>query len=182
MRIGVLGGSFHPPHVGHALVAGWLGWSDRVDEVWLIPAFEHAFGKALAPFDDRVRWCGALAAAVGPWIRVETIERELGGTSYTIRTLDALAARHPEHAFRLVVGADVLPETPRWRDWARIEAAYAPIVVGRVGFGAVPGAPVFPEVSSTAIRAALARGEDVSALVPAGVLAAIGASAPVRWA
>jgi nicotinate-nucleotide adenylyltransferase len=161
MRIGVQGGSFDPPHVGHAMVAAWLRWTDRVDEVWLVPAFDHPFGKAMSPFHDRVRWCEALASVLGPWARVDPIERDLGGTSYTVRTLDALAALHPEHRFHLVIGADVLGDTPRWKDWARIASVYAPIVVGRAGHGDVATAPTFPEVSSTAIRRALASGDDV---------------------
>lgn len=173
MRVGVFGGSFHPPHMGHALVAAWLRWADRVDEVWLVPTYAHPFGKVLAPFDQRLVWCEALARTVGPFVRVEPIERELGGTSFTIDTLDALAARHPEHAFRLVVGADILADAPRWRAWARIEAAYPPVVVGRVGHPDVPGAPAFPAVSSTEVRAALAAGEDVSHLVPVAVLEAL---------
>ncbi|HMV67690.1 MAG TPA: nicotinate-nicotinamide nucleotide adenylyltransferase [Myxococcota bacterium] len=171
MRIGVYGGSFHPPHVGHGLVAAWLGWTRRVDEVWLVPVGGHAFGKELAPFADRVRWCEALAAEVGPWVRVSAIEGQLPVPSYTVQTLDALAARHPEHGFQLVIGADILPDVPRWRDWGRIERAYPPIVVGRGGYPDVPGSPTFPAVSSTAIRAALARGEPVDHLVPAAVRA-----------
>lgn len=173
MRIAVYGGSFHPPHVGHALVAGWLKWTDRVDEVWLVPVFAHPFGKAMAPFEHRLAWCRALARAVGPWVHVSDVEARLGGTSFTVRTLDALAAAHPDAALHLVVGADVLPDTPRWRDWDRIRTRYAPIVVGRAGHPPVPGAPVFPDVSSTAVRTALAAGEDVSHLVPAGVLRAM---------
>jgi len=166
----VLGGSFHPPHVGHAMVAAWLRWSDRADEVWLLPTYQHAFGKALAPFEARVRWCEALAGAVGPHVRVCTLESTLQGTSYTKRTLDVLARQHPDCRFRLVIGADLLPTTPRWKDWAGIEAAYDPLVVGRVGYPPVAGAPSFPDVSSTAIREALRDGAPVDHLVPAAVL------------
>jgi nicotinate-nucleotide adenylyltransferase len=173
MRIGVYGGSFHPPHVGHAMVAAWLGWTGRVDQVWLTPVGGHAFGKEVAPHAERVRWCEALAAEVGPWVRVCAIEGGLPVPSYTVHTLDALAARHPEHSFQLVVGADVLADTHRWRDWAKIEAAYTPIVVGRGGYPAVAGSPMFPTVSSTEIRAALAAGAPVDHLLTAGVRAAM---------
>lgn len=173
MRVAVYGGSFSPPHVGHALVAAWLRWSGRADQVWLVPTFKHAFGKPIAPFDARLRWCGALAATVGDGVSVSDIEAHLQGTSYTLHTLDALAAAHPEHSFRLVVGADVLPDTARWHAWDQIVARYPPIVVGRAGWPDVPGVPTFPAVSSTQVRAALAAGEDVSAWVPAAVLAAM---------
>ncbi len=170
MVVGVYGGSFNPPHVGHALVAGWLGWTRRVDEVWLVPAFQHAFAKALAPWEVRVAACRALAGAVGAHVSVVDIEARLPTPSYTIQTLDALALRHPGCQLRLVVGADVQSQRSQWRDWPRIAAEYAPVVVGRAGYPEVDGAPTFPGVSSTEVRARLARGEPVDALVPAAVL------------
>jgi nicotinate-nucleotide adenylyltransferase len=170
MVVGVYGGSFNPPHVGHAMVAGWLGWTRRVDEVWLVPAFRHAFDKPLAPWERRLAACEALARAVGPHVRVSTVEAELPTPSFTIQTLDALAARFPADTFRLVVGSDVLPQTRQWRAWDQIQRRFTPLAVGRVGFADVPGAPTFPPVSSTEIRRRLAAGEAVDHLVPAAVL------------
>ena len=169
MRIGVYGGSFNPPHVGHAMVAGWLRWTERVDAVLFVPTFAHAFGKELAPFDLRVRMCAMLCADLGPWASVSRIESELGGTSYTVRTLDALAQAAPEHRFHLVVGADVVAQTALWREWDRIERVYAPILVGRAGHAPVPEAPEFPAISSTDIRARMAAGQSIAHLVPASV-------------
>ncbi len=170
MRVAVYGGSFHPPHVGHAMVAAWLGWTRAVDEVWLVPVGAHAFGKALPPHAVRMAWCEALAADVGPWVRACAIEGGMPTPSYTIDTLDRLAALHPGYRFQLVVGSDVLADTPRWRQWDRIQAEYAPIIVSRGGYELPGVAPVFPEISSTAVRAALAEGGSVEALVPGRVL------------
>ncbi|MCA9572020.1 MAG: nicotinate-nicotinamide nucleotide adenylyltransferase, partial [Myxococcales bacterium] len=111
MRVAVYGGSFDPPHVGHAMVCGWLLWTDRVDAVWVTPTRAHPFGKDSAPFDARVAWCRALAQSVGPGVEVCTLEQTLPAPSYTVHTLDALAARHPEHSFQWVLGADLLPST-----------------------------------------------------------------------
>ncbi|MCA9570212.1 MAG: nicotinate-nicotinamide nucleotide adenylyltransferase [Myxococcales bacterium] len=171
MRVAIYGGSFNPPHVGHAMVAAWLGWTSRVDRVWLVPTGSHAFGKRLLPFGLRVEMCEVLARCAGSHVDVCTIEAELPVPSYTIDTLRALAVRHPEHTFQLVVGADILPETPRWKAWDAIAREFEPIVVGRGGHGDVEGMPTFPEVSSTVIRARHDAGQDVSALVPSGVLA-----------
>jgi nicotinate-nucleotide adenylyltransferase len=171
MRIAVYGGSFNPPHVGHAMVASWLRWTDRVDEVWLLPSFAHPFDKALAPFADRVAMCEALAALVGPWVRVEPIEATLPTPSFTIDVLGFLAARHPEHRLRLVVGADVLPVAGQWKRWDLVERDYAPLIVGRGGYENPPGAVVFPEISSTEVRRRIAAGEPVDHLVPAAILA-----------
>lgn len=169
MRVAIYGGSFHPPHIGHAMVAGWLRWTDLVDEVWLVPAFSHPFDKALAPFPDRVAMCEAMAHVVGPWVRVETIEAELPTPSYTIDTLDTLRIRYPSDSFRLVVGADVLEHVDKWKRWDTIVQEYSPIIVGREGWPAIAGAPTFPSFSSTEVRQRLAEGLSIAHLVPAAV-------------
>jgi nicotinate-nucleotide adenylyltransferase len=174
MDVAVYGGSFNPPHVGHAMVAGWLTWTERAEQVWLLPAASHAFRKALAPWSQRVAMCEELARMLGPRVQVCGIESELPAPSYTWVTLSALRERHPEHRFRLVVGSDTLEQTHLWHRWVDIEREFSPLVVGRVGYAEVPGAPTFPGVSSTSIREALARGEAVDHLVPAAVLARVG--------
>lgn len=178
MRVAVYGGSFNPPHVGHAMVAAWLRWTDRVDSVWLLPVWKHPFGKPQAPWALRLAMAEALAEQVGQDVRVNPIEAELEGVSYTVRTLDVLAERHPEHRFHLVVGADVAPQTPLWKDWDRIRADYSPVLVGRAGFPEVPDAPTFPEVSSTDVRARIRDGRPWDHLVPSAVAALIRAAGP----
>jgi len=171
VRIGVYGGSFDPPHVGHAMVCGWLLWTDLVDGVLLVPTFRHAFDKPLRPFDERVRLCAALAADVDTRISVEPIERDLPTPSYTLRTLRALRAQRPDDLLRLVVGADVLGQSEHWHRWDEVLREFAPIVVGRGGFTPVEGAPTFPEVSSTEVRRRLAEGLPVRHLLTSGVSA-----------
>lgn len=176
MRIAVYGGSFNPPHVAHAMVASWAHWTGAADAVWLVPVFRHAFAdrheKVLAPFEERCAWCEALAADVGAWVSVCRIESELPTPSYTVDTLQALASRHPEHRFRLVVGADVLPDTGAWKDWSSIESCFDPVVVGRTGYPSPgPGTVDFPAVSSTELRDRLDRGLSVDHLVTRRVAA-----------
>ncbi|HEX9244185.1 MAG TPA: nicotinate (nicotinamide) nucleotide adenylyltransferase [Anaeromyxobacter sp.] len=166
--VALLGGSFNPPHVAHLMAAYWMLATQEVREVWLLPSFLHPFGKELAPFEDRVRMC-ELAARGVRGVAVCTAERELAGdplVGKTARTLEHLVAKHPDTDFVLVVGADILPDTPTWYRWDRVNALARVVVVGREGFPPVPGAPSFPAISSTEIRARIARGEDVSALVP----------------
>ena len=57
MHVALIGGSFNPPHVGHLLAAHFVRATEPVDEVWLVPADEHPFGKPLAPFEHRLRMC-----------------------------------------------------------------------------------------------------------------------------
>jgi nicotinate-nucleotide adenylyltransferase len=167
-QVAILGGSFNPPHVAHLMVAYWTLATQDVREVWLLPSFRHPFGKDLVAFDDRVAMC-ELAARGVRGVAVCTAERELAGDPHvgkTARTLEHLVAKHPDVDFALVVGADILPDTPKWYRWDRVTELARVVVVGREGFPAVPGTPTFPAVSSTEIRGRLSRGEDVSGLVP----------------
>ena len=166
--IALLGGSFNPPHVAHLMAAYWTLATQDVAEVWLLPSFRHPFGKALAPFEDRVRMC-ELAVRALRGAAVCTAEAELADdplVGKTARTLEHLRAKHPSYGFALVVGADVLPETDKWYRWDRVQELARIVIVGREGYPPVPGAPSLPAISSTEIRARLARGEDVSGLVP----------------
>lgn len=174
MRVAVYGGSFNPPHVGHAMVASWLLWTARADEVWLLPAFDHPFQKDLAPWEARLALCEALAGELGPRVRVCDVESRLPVPSFTLHTLRHLRGAHPGAALRLVVGADNLPDLPKWKGWDDIAAEFDPIVVGRQGWPVPEGTVAFPEVSSTEVRRRVAAGEPVDHLVPAGVLAAMG--------
>ena len=172
-EIALLGGSFNPPHIGHLMAAWYVLATEPVDEVWLLPSYRHPFGKALAPFEERVRMC-ELGAASLRGVQVCTAEAELAGdplVGKTARTLEHLRAKHPSHRFALVVGSDVLPETGSWYRWDLVQERARIVVVGREGHPAgAQGKPLLPAVSSTAIRERLTRGEDVSRLVPRRVL------------
>ncbi len=170
--IALLGGSFNPPHVAHLMAAYWTLATQDVSEVWLLPAYRHPFGKELAPFEDRVAMC-ALAVRALRGAAVCAAEAERAGdplVGKTARTLEHLHAKHPGHAFSLVVGADVLAEAEKWYRWDRVRELAGLVVVGREGYPPVEGAPVLPAISSTLIRERLARGEDASGLVPRRVL------------
>jgi len=168
-EVALLGGSFNPPHVAHLMAAYWVLATQGVAEAWLLPTWKHPFGKQLAPWEDRVRMC-ELAAASLRGLHVCPAEAELADdplVGKTARTLEHLRAKHPTLGFALVVGTDVLPETSKWYRWDRVQELARIVVVGRQGHpDGAEGRPLLPPVSSTEIRARVARGEDVSALVP----------------
>jgi nicotinate-nucleotide adenylyltransferase len=173
VRVAVFGGSFNPPHVGHAMVTQWLLSTNMADEVWLLPTVSHALGKSLPPFAKRVAWCRALAAGLDARVQVNEIEMTLSRPSFSINTLRALQARHPDTIFRLVVGSDILDETDAWHEWDAIVAEFTPIIVGRAGYPVDGVALYFPEVSSSDIRTRVAEGRSVDGLVPHAVLDAM---------
>jgi nicotinate-nucleotide adenylyltransferase len=164
MRVAFFGGSFNPPHVAHQFVALYVLETAAVDELWLVPCAKHPFEKVLAPFHHRLRMSELAASALGPRVRVSDIENRLGGESRTLVTLRALQAAHPDHTFHLVVGADIEPELKLWYGADELLNDISRIVVGRTGFGG--GGLAMPAVSSTEIRARIARGDSVADLVP----------------
>jgi nicotinate-nucleotide adenylyltransferase len=173
MKVAIYGGSFNPPHIAHVLACALVLSIEDVDRLLVVPAFQHPFAKPLAPFDDRIALC-ELAMGWMPCVEVSRVEEELGGESRTLRTLEHLARSHPEWDLRLVIGADVLVEAPRWFGFGAIERLAPPIVLARAGVSVAGAGPVvLPEVSSTDVRAAIARGawDEAAQLVPRSVLA-----------
>jgi nicotinate-nucleotide adenylyltransferase len=171
MRVAIFGGSFNPPHVAHQMAALYVLETAAVDELWLVPAARHAFGKSLAPFEDRLAMCRLAAEALGPRVRVSGIERDLGGESRTLRTIRRLQQDHPEHSFSLVIGADLVGEVASWQGGEELQRTVPFIVVGRGGVGRAGESPVvLPAVSSSQVRAVLGAGQDARALVPRAVL------------
>ncbi len=171
-RVAVYGGSFNPPHVGHVLACAWALSAGEVERVLVVPCFVHPFAKGLEPFEDRFAMC-ELAMAWLPGVAISRVEAELGGESLTLRTLEHLAERHPAWAMRLLVGADVLGDAPKWHRYDRVTELAPPLVMGRLGYEAAGvGPPHLPDVSSTEVRARLAAGgAGLSRLVPGSVLA-----------
>ena len=173
MKVAVFGGSFNPPHVAHVLACALVLATEDVDRLLVVPAYKHPFAKTLAPFEDRAAMC-ELAMSGMPRVEVSRVEAALGGESRTLRTLSHLAAEHPDWAMRLVIGADILAEAPRWFGFDAIEKLAPPIVLGRASVTAAGAGPsLLPAVSSTQVREAIGRGawDEAARLVPRTVLA-----------
>jgi len=119
LAIGLLGGSFNPAHRGHLHIS--LAALERLDldEVWWLVSPQNPLKSAtdMAPFDERC--ASAQTHAADPRIKVSDFELN-AGTTYTVDTLDALAKAHPEHKFVFLIGADILIEFHKWREWRQI--------------------------------------------------------------
>ena len=177
MRIGVLGGTFDPPHVGHLLAASDACEGLALDQLLFVPAAQQPLkaGAVLASAEQRVRML-ELMVGVDPRFAVDRSEIERGGLSYTVETLEELASsgRYPGAALFLLIGADLAAQLATWREPARI-AALAEIVVLARGEAPAPPAPDGPrmawlgtrrvDVSSTEIRARVRAGQPINGFV-----------------
>ncbi|MEM6295484.1 MAG: DUF2520 domain-containing protein [Myxococcota bacterium] len=164
--LGVFGGSFDPPHLGHSLLVSLLQAQGHLDGLVVAPVYDHPLAKGTkTPFARRLAWTRAAMQMHGDFVEVTDLERTLaeaapGTPSYSLRLLEAVARQNPGSSVRLVIGSDIVArgETARWHRWDAIEAEYAPLVVPRTGYAEASDC-VLPEVSSSDVRAAVARGD-----------------------
>ena len=180
-RIGLLGGTFDPPHWAHLVLAESARSELDLDEVWFVPAGRppHKRGRRISPAATRLRLLErALAGLDG--FRVEPMETKRRGASYTVDTLEALRERHPRAEWWLLIGADMLNDLPRWRRPARVLELARLAVMARDGNGLrrPPGLgprrlrilrPPRIDLSSTWIRRRVREGRSIRFLVPDAV-------------
>jgi nicotinate-nucleotide adenylyltransferase len=115
MRVGVFGGTFDPIHHGHLVLAEQCREQGQLDQVWFVPAFRppNKLAHPITRFDQRVEML-QLAIAGNPRFRVDPLEQDRQGPSYTADTLALLQQRHPGDELWLLVGSDTLADIPNW--------------------------------------------------------------------
>ena len=183
MRIGMLGGSFDPPHVGHLLIAVDAFEALALDKLFFIPASIQPLkvGKAAASARDRVEMVRRLVGD-DPRFGVDSIEADRQGVSFSVDTVTAYAGRYPDAQRFFLVGADVMSTFGDWREPDRIIRLAEVVVVQRGG--ATEGQEAWRsrfrqlttrriDVSSTEIRARIRANQSINGFVPPGVAAYI---------
>lgn len=187
MRVGLFGGTFDPVHRGHVALAEAALSAFMLDRVVLMPGYVTPFkqGRKVASAEDRLAML-QLAVAGHPKVEVSTLELERGGVSYTVDTLEALRALHPEDELWLLMGLDSLLSLGHWyraHDIVRLATVATLLRPGAAlprgdfaGFSAEESAALrehivdghCPEISSTDVRAKLraSRTGEVPELAP----------------
>jgi nicotinate-nucleotide adenylyltransferase len=176
VRLGILGGTFDPVHVGHLVAASEARWALGLDRVLLVVAndpWQKTAEGSVTPAEDRF---AVLAAAVEgvDGLEASRIEIDRGGPTYTIDTATALAARYPQAELFLIVGADVAATLDTWVRVEELIPLVTLLVTTRAG-----NAPYLPDrwrsraleipaldISSSDVRARVAGGRPVDFLVP----------------
>ncbi|MDI3257356.1 MAG: nicotinate-nucleotide adenylyltransferase [Kyrpidia sp.] len=184
-RIGLFGGTFDPIHIGHLVAAEFVLEACELEQVVFVPTRVPPHKEAPdTPAEDRFRMV-ELAVADRPGLAVSRVELDRQGPSYTVDTLRHLSARRPGVRFAWILGADQLLGFPMWKSPEEIVSFADLIVVVRPGYNEHKGMDAvrdrFPkatlemvemprlDVSSSELRARLAAGRTVSALVPRAV-------------
>jgi nicotinate-nucleotide adenylyltransferase len=186
VRLGILGGTFNPPHLGHLICAQEAYLHLSLDRVMLIPARvppHKPVDEEPGP-EQRLALC-RLAVRGDERFDVSEVEIERDGTSYTVDTLEALSFRAPDTELFLIVGGDIAAGLPWWREPERVVSLASLAVAQREGtdmasvdaaLAQVRGAEratFFPmptiSISSSAVRERARAGQPIRYLVPDAV-------------
>jgi nicotinate-nucleotide adenylyltransferase len=135
MKLGVFGGTFNPPHLGHLIVAENAAEALHLDKVFFIPCAMHPLKKShtLASASARVEML-RLAITGNPRFEISEVELDRGGKSYTVDTLRVLSATYPKAQLSLLIGIDNLLELHNWKEPEEIFALSQVVAINRPGF------------------------------------------------
>ncbi|WP_404346978.1 nicotinate-nucleotide adenylyltransferase [Sutcliffiella horikoshii] len=175
-KVGIIGGTFDPPHVGHLLIANDVRQKLSLDEIWFMPNHipPHKQNKSVTPTPIRVEMIEA-AVASNSSFRVETIELQREGPSYTYDTMLLLAKKYPDTRFYFIIGADMVEYLPKWHNIEKLLEIITFVGVKRPGYTFSSEYPVLEvetpqmDISSTLIRKRMQEGWTSQYLVPDSV-------------
>jgi nicotinate-nucleotide adenylyltransferase len=135
VRIGILGGTFNPPHLGHLICAQEAYVQLELSRVILVPARipPHKAVPEDPGIEHRVALCECAAQDDPDRLAVSSLEAERSGTSYTVDTLEELQARFPDTELYLILGGDIAAGLTEWREPDRVLSLATIAVTSRPG-------------------------------------------------
>jgi nicotinate-nucleotide adenylyltransferase len=180
-RIGVFGGTFDPPHIGHLVTAVNVRYALALDVVLFVVAnvpWQKVGSRAISPAEDRLALVAAAVAGV-PGLEVSRVEIDRGGESYTADTLAELRLAHPGAELFVIVGMDAALGLDSWKRAEEVRELASIVVVDRPGTTSAPLPTGWRatnlevphlEVSSTDLRARARDGRPLDFLLPPAVV------------
>jgi nicotinate-nucleotide adenylyltransferase len=135
MKLGILGGTFDPIHVGHLRCAEEIRELFSLDRILFVPNSQppHKDYPAVTPFARRAQMV-QLAIAGHPAFSVSDMENKRAGLSYSVATVEQLLVLHPEAALYFILGQDAFQTIQTWKDWERLLTLCHMVVMTRAGW------------------------------------------------
>ena len=177
-KIGILGGTFDPIHMGHLVLAEQVKEKLKLDRIIFIPCLRspHKTRQKLSPAKDRLHMV-RLALQDNPSFSVSDIELKRKGVSYTVDTLRELKRLHPGSQIYFLTGSDVVNELGAWKDPEKIYKLAKMVIAVRPGFDQFDPEDHFAkksilveitglDISSSKLRNMAKRGKSIKYLVP----------------
>lgn len=175
-RVGILGGTFNPPHLGHLVIADQVADQLELDEVLFMPDATppHVDKKLAIDAKDRAKM---VAASIHDNLKfnLELSEIMRGGVSYTYDTMVELKRKHPENDYYFIIGGDMVAYLPKWHRIEELVKLVKFVGVRREGFAIESPFPVIwvdvpkIDISSTLIRQKVKDHQSIHYLVAPGV-------------
>ncbi|SEQ16796.1 nicotinate-nucleotide adenylyltransferase [Virgibacillus subterraneus] len=173
--IGILGGTFDPPHLGHLIIAEEVRVALKLDEVWFIPSQEPPHKKkAFIGATHRVEMVKR-AIDSNPNFKLSTIEVDRLGKSFTFNTMKLLTKDNPNVVFHFIIGADMVEYLPNWKNIDELLNMVKFVGVKRQGYKLNSEYPIIEvdvpliEISSTKIKERLTNNKSVRYRLPGSV-------------
>lgn len=174
-KIGILGGTFDPPHLGHLVIAEEVRSSLDLEEIWFMPSNEPPHkAKATTNAKTRIKMI-ELAIRNNSSFKLKTIELKRKGKSYTIDTMKLLIKKHPHIQFYFIIGADMVEYLPHWHKIDELVNIVTFVGVKRPGYHLQSVYPIITvnipmfDISSTMIRERLQKNQPVQYFIPEAV-------------
>lgn len=176
-RVGILGGTFNPPHYGHLVIAEQVREELELDSVHFMPTAQPAHLQGKNTIDAALRVdMVELAIQSNPQLTLDLTEVIRGGKSYTIETMKSLKEANPTVDYYFIIGQDMVLDLPNWEGIDELMQLVEFVAVRRPGYIGGSDYPllwidvVAYDVSSSMIRQRVSLGQSVSYLTPPAVI------------
>lgn len=175
-RVGIIGGTFNPPHLGHLIIAQQVGQQLALDKVYFMPDAEppHIDEKPFIDGKHREEMVKR-AIADNDLFALEVVELKRGGKSYTIDTMKELIEKNPDTDYYFIIGGDMVAYLPKWERIDELMTLVHFVGVVRPGYPDTSPYPIIwvdsplVDISSTKIRTMVKCGRPLRYIVPEGV-------------
>ncbi len=134
-KIGIIGGTFDPVHMGHLVAADQVLFYHNLDEVWFMPAYRppHKLNMNISSFKQRVEMLEKVLKLDSRY-KICTIEMERNGPSFTLDSMKELITRYPQHSFYFVIGGDMIKSLSKWYGIEELVELVQFIGLKRIGY------------------------------------------------
>src|SRR5699024_5841523 len=162
-KVGLLGGTFDPPHIGHFIIAQEVKYQLELEEIWFIPTNDPPHKDK--PFFSSYQRLQMIKEATKPMnsFYVKDIEIRRNGKSYTIDTVKQLQTTYPENDYYFIIGADMVEYLPKWKQIEELLERVSFVGVGRPEYTLETNYPIIKadipriDISSTFLREQLCK-------------------------
>ncbi len=191
-NIGLLFGTFNPPHIGHTLIANYFYITNNFDEIWLVVSPQNPFKKDINLLDEKLRLeMTSLAIENATYIKASDIEFSLPKPSYTFNTLEKLINDYPEYKFSIIMGSDNAISIEKWKNFQYIIDNFNIYVYPRTNYSTknilsnkninVDNSAPIIDISSKWIKEQIKNGKDVQFFLRKSVYDFIRMNGIYKW-